>query len=175
MRRLYSVTKAGHNGICITGTGNTVQNCKTYTNGNTGLNLKSGAGNNLITGCKSYDNYDKAKQGEDADGFGVKAGSASGNRFVNCESYNNSDDGWDFWDNQYGVRLEGCYAHNNGRDVNGDGNGFKLGNDNTSANHYLKDCTATNNRACGFTQNGNKGANTYINCVSSGNGKADVR
>lgn len=170
-----SVTKAGHNGICITGKANTVENCKTYANGNTGLNLKSGAGDNLITGCISYDNYDYDKLGEDADGFGVKAGSASGNRFVNCESYNNSDDGWDFWDNQYGVRLENCYAHNNGAGLNGDGNGFKLGNTSTSANHYLLNCTAKYNRACGFTQNGNRGTNTYINCISIGNGKADVR
>lgn len=170
-----SVTKAGHNGICITGKGNTVQDCQTYGNGNTGLNLKGGAGNNTIIGCVSFDNYDEDKGGEDADGFGVKAGSASGNKFIDCEAYNNSDDGWDFWDNQYGVTLQNCYAHNNGRGSAGDGNGFKLGNSNTSANHYLKDCKATNNRGSGFTQNGNTGKNTYVNCTSSGNGKADKR
>jgi hypothetical protein len=168
-----TVKNAGHNGICVKGNNNTFTNVTTHSCGNTGFNIKGSAKNNIVTGCKSYNNYDKSTYGENADGFGVKDCTGTGNKFINCEAYNNSDDGWDFWGTTGAVTLTGCYAHDNGRGSAGDGNGFKLGESGVCGKHVLKNCTAKNNLGSGFTKNGNTCKISYTNCVSSGNKKAD--
>jgi parallel beta-helix repeat protein len=168
-------TNAGQCGMFITGSGNTISGCKTYNNRNTGIHLANGASNNTITGCDSYGNYDTAKQGEDADGFAVKAGAGSGNKFINCNAYSNSDDGWDFYGCTSVVTISGCKSYSNGKDVNGDGNGFKLGSKGVNVAHDLSNCNAYNNKGCGYTNNGNTGKIIYTNCASSGNAYADKR
>jgi len=170
-----TVKNAGHNGILVKGNSNSFTSVTTHDCGNTGFNIKGSAKNNTVTKCKSYNNYDKSTNGENADGFGVKDCTGTGNKFVDCESYSNSDDGWDFWGTTGAVTLTGCYAHNNGKGSAGDGNGFKLGEKGVCGKHVVKNCTAKNNLGSGFTKNGNTCTISYTNCVSSGNGKADVR
>ncbi|MDP4180171.1 MAG: right-handed parallel beta-helix repeat-containing protein [Bacillota bacterium] len=166
---------AGQCGMFITGSNNTISGCATFNNRNTGIHLANGASNNTITGCTSYGNYDSIKKGEDADGFAVKAGAGSGNKFINCTAYNNSDDGWDFYGCKSVVTISGCKAYSNGRDSNGDGNGFKLGSTGVSVAHKLSNCNSYNNKGCGYTKNGNTGKISYTNCSSSGNGHSDNR
>ena len=52
-------------------------------------------------------------------------------------------------------------------------NGFKLGgsNEKVPTPHVVLNCLALNNGACGFTDNGNGGALTIMNCTSVANGK----
>ena len=83
--------------------------------------------------CDSYFNTD-ASQGN-ADGFAAKLDVGSGNKFVGCRAWNNSDDGWDGYlrgaDN-VSTSYENCWAIDNGKlksgaNGSGDGNGFKTG------------------------------------------------
>jgi hypothetical protein len=176
-----TISNAGDNGMCITGKYNTVTSCKFYSNADSGLQIYSGGANNAVTSCTSYYNYDKANGGENADGFAAKKACGSGNVFTGCYSYNNSDDGYDLYQGDGVVKFYTCTAIKNGyissgsTTSDGDGNGFKLGGEGDNLAHYLKDCVAKNNLACGFTKNNNTGAITYVNCTSSGNGKSDNR
>ena len=45
----------------------------------------------------SYGNHDPRKNGESADGLGVKEGSGEGNVIRSTRLWNNVDDGLDFW------------------------------------------------------------------------------
>ncbi|MGB8456029.1 MAG: hypothetical protein WCD89_27415 [Anaerocolumna sp.] len=51
--------------------------------------------NNLITGCLSTENIDSGR--EDADSFAAKLTCGNGNKFVDCISIYNCDDGWDLY------------------------------------------------------------------------------
>ncbi len=100
------VQYAGKNGLHITGSNNIIENCTAYSNSDTGIQLKSG-GNNTIKNCDSFRNFDyKTKSGSDpdyggnADGFADKqytSPSGTKNTYIGCRSWENSDDGWDFF------------------------------------------------------------------------------
>ena len=47
--------------------------------------------------CDSYNNRDPRKNGESADGIGIKEGSGTGNVIRGSRFWNNVDDGLDFW------------------------------------------------------------------------------
>ena len=62
---------------------------------NAGIQLRSG-GHNTVVNCDSHDNFDYQDNGGNADGFADKQGDAcSGNVYIGCRSWGNSDDGWD--------------------------------------------------------------------------------
>jgi hypothetical protein len=131
------------------------------------------AHDNLFYNCDSYLNYDSATNGEDADGFAAKTGCGTGNIFKCCRSWNNSDDGWDFYSNSTGgLVLDSCWAFRNG--VNawgsssfaGDGDGFKLGGAGTTSEHVCINCIAFDNSLSGFAQNYSKSGQTFINCTA---------
>ena len=96
---------------------------------------------NQVINCDSSFNYDPEENGQDADGFAAKGptdslpgeGLGPGNVFRGCRSWNNSDDGFDFWWAGNGVMVEDCWAWRNGKNVwndpnfTGNANGFKLG------------------------------------------------
>lgn len=95
---------AGKNGIRIEGSNNLIEACTAYENCNSGIQLKKG-GNNKIVNCDSFSNFDyktmnkgEPDYGGDADGFADKQYTSSkGNTYIGCRSWNNSDDGWDFY------------------------------------------------------------------------------
>jgi hypothetical protein len=177
---LYGIDtfKAGDNCMYISGSNNTVEfmtfsECK-----DSGLQLSGGAANNLIRNCDSYFNED-ASQGN-ADGFAVKMDVGSGNKFVGCRSWNNSDDGWDGYlrgaDN-VSTSLEDCWTLDNGKLKDGsvgtgNGNGFKTGgSDDKTLKHnvtYVR-CIAAGNTADGFDHNSNRGTISMRNCASHSN------
>ncbi|MEQ9078136.1 MAG: right-handed parallel beta-helix repeat-containing protein [Sandaracinaceae bacterium] len=91
----------------------------------------------------SYNQYD-------AEGLPADGGGADGISFAHCRrglitgtiSWGNSDDGYDLW-GSFDTRIEHSYAYGNGIDrwggegFAGDGNGFKLGNcDSTGIESY---------------------------------------
>ena len=91
------IHSAGDNGIYVTGSNNTVEDCVLFDNEDTGLQISGGGSYNLVLNCDSYANYDSATHGENADGFAPKLNIGPGNVFRGCRAWWNSDDGWDLW------------------------------------------------------------------------------
>lgn len=150
---------------------NYVNWCRFYGNGDSGLQIYNGAYNNWIQSCWSWDNYDVANGGENADGFACKLSAGSGNVFYRCEASHNSDDGWDLYGQPYTVKIYECNAIYNGYGTNGDGNGFKLGSAGQNVVHYARDCNANYNLAWGYDGNGNTGHIYIEGSGGTGNGK----
>ncbi|MGA9121062.1 MAG: right-handed parallel beta-helix repeat-containing protein [Bacteroidota bacterium] len=177
--RGFVIRRAGDNGMYVSGSFNTVENCSLEGNADTGMQLDNGASNNQIINCDSYDNMDPG-QGN-ADGFAAKLSVGSGNSFYGCRAWQNSDDGWDGYlrlANDVNTTLENCWSFMNGYLANGtqssgNGNGFKMGGSDAKDlehNMVLKKCLAFDNRAKGFDQNNNRGSMTLLNCTAYRNG-----
>lgn len=172
-------TNCGDNQKCfhLGGSNCIIKNCKFYNNRDMGLQISRTYGtddkslwpsNNLIEGCESYNNCDPSMI--NADGFGAKLTVGEGNKFVNCESHHNVDDGWDLYTKVNSgaigaVTLENCKSYRNGWRLNEDGteteygagghNGFKLGGENVAVMHKLVNCVAYGNGNNGVTTNSN--------------------
>jgi hypothetical protein len=173
------VTHAYHNGINISGHYNIVENCSIHDNRNSGLQMGSSSStanpsNNLIINCDSYLNYD-APIGGNADGFAVKWNIGTGNKFISCRAYNNSDDGWDLWMAINTIEIDSCFAFRNGVDswgqtgFDGNGNGIKLGGNYVATPHLVKNCIAfdnAGNTGRGFDLNNNYAGQTLYNCTA---------
>ena len=188
---------AGDNGVLLSGNNNIFEKCVFEANRDTGLQISrkdssqatidTWPSNNLIINCTSFDNcdpVDEGGKGENADGFAAKLTCGEGNVFDGCISYCNSDDGWDLYakpaTGSIGVvTIRNCIAYGNGKLSDGSGqaagdmNGFKLGGSKGTAPtpHVVLNCLSLNNGASGFTDNGNGGALTIMNCTSVANGK----
>jgi hypothetical protein len=173
------VKNAPDSGIFVGANGIIVEGCITHDCGNDGIILGSTtirATNALILNCDSYRNYGGG-DGNNGDGFAAKTGCGPGNIFRGCRSWNNADDGWDFYDNiTNSVLLQGCWSFSNGYNVfgyggtwNGNGNGFKLGGAGTQAKHFLTNCVAFGNRRKGFDHNNSSAGQTMVNCTSYSN------
>ncbi len=174
----FDIYKAGDNGMYVGGSNNIIEFCSFSENSDTGLQLGSGASNNQVINCDSYDNMDPG-QGN-ADGFAPKLDVGTGNYFFGCRSWQNSDDGWDGYlrgANNVSTTLESCWTFMNGylKDGSpsvGNGNGFKMGGSDLKDlehNMTLIHCLAFGNRVKGFDQNNNKGSMTLLNCSGYGN------
>lgn len=87
-------------------------------NNDSGLQITGGASNNAIRYVCSYRNCDVYTRGGNADGFAPKLGTTTGNTFYCCYAWDNSDDGWDSYDNEgsytYDLSYEECACWNNG-------------------------------------------------------------
>lgn len=134
----------------------------------TGFQLQGASSNNQILNLDSFANRDPRKNGESADGLGIKEGSGTGNVVRGARLWNNVDDGFDAWEFLSPIQIEDSMAWGNGfnrwnfPDFAGDGNGFKLGGGDVDppANHIVRNTMAFNNAHHGFTDNGNSGSLT---------------
>jgi len=144
----------------------------TYANKDSGIQIYNASHHNSINYCTSYDNYDVANGGENADGFACKLSGGAGNTFNSCNAKHNSDDGWDLYGQPYTVKMNYCTAESNGYGTNGDGNGFKLGSSGQNVPHTVYYCTSSYNKAAGYDGNGNTGHITTTGSGGTGNGKA---
>lgn len=115
------IEKAPDNGIQVKGSNanyNTVENCIVRYNNDSGLQITGGASNNTVKYVCSYRNCDIYTRGGNADGFSPKLGATTGNTFYCCYAWENSDDGWDSYDNAgsltYDLSYEECACWNNG-------------------------------------------------------------
>lgn len=112
---------AGDNGMINNGSYHIIENCEFYGNCDTGLQHKSG-GNNLILNCDSHDNFDyesggitAADFGGNADGFADKQYTNSDpNTYDGCRSWNNADDGWDFFEKIGNSVIKNSICYKNG-------------------------------------------------------------
>jgi len=171
-----AVTRAGYQGVYVTGSHNTLKHCAFFENRNTGLEINKGGEYTTVIQSDAYRNYDPKKNGSMADGFGPKQTQGPGNRFIECRAWENSDDGFDTYDSPDSVVFENCWAFRNGVDVwgyggfAGNGNGFKAGGNSQQANNRLVRCIAFGNPQKGFDQNNNTGGITLLNCLAYANG-----
>jgi hypothetical protein len=191
--RGIDVIKAGDNCIHISGAYNTIENVVVHGCDDTGLQITADgsdaadptrAAHNTILNCDSYENYDSANMGENADGFAAKLYIGPGNVFRGCRAWNNSDDGWDLFASDDVVVIDHCWAIANGKigaaqnNTNGDGNGFKLGGapkagdaNMGGAVHEVTNCISLGNRACGFVLNNNPKTPHLAMCGGQDNGQ----
>ncbi|PJI10425.1 MULTISPECIES: right-handed parallel beta-helix repeat-containing protein [Clostridium] len=186
---------AGDNGIIMKGTAsgnNTITNCSTDNNSDAGLQITGGAHDNLVQDSDSFNNYDAKTKGSNADGFACKLGAGAGNKFLNCNSYNNSDDGFDLLGTDEAVTLTGCTATKNGyyhgdplnklNSASMNGDGIKLGGNQkppkgthrSLGNHVVYGCKSYDNKAAGFSQNNSGASLTLTNCDADRNGADNV-
>ena len=186
-----TVTKAGDTGIFVMGNNNTIEQCVAHHNQDAGIVIGvnsdvSGSGkNNLILNCDSYQNNDTATNGANADGFGAKENSGgTGNIFRGCRAWDNADDGFDFYGWAAPITVDNCWAISHSKTTGGsksNGNGFKLGGNDVSAAHILKDLYATDNKYsavpgnCGFTNNSNPASMTCTGTCESWGNSTDVQ
>jgi hypothetical protein len=184
-----TIRNASHNGIRMDGAFNILEQLTAYGNHDTGIHLAGGALGNLIKNCDSFHNfnYDPARTpriGNNADGFGAKFLIGPGNVFHGCRAWENSDDGFDFWEAANTIVVENCWAFGNGDasvfdnpdNFEGNGNGFKLGGNNVRGDHIVKRSVAFENfgasgNAKGFDFNNNPGAMTLIHNTAFNNGR----
>jgi len=97
-----TVQGAVDNGMQVTGSYNTIENCTFRWNCDSGLQMKTGS-SNLILNCDSYANFDYESGGiaapdfgGNADGFADKQYTNTGtNTYKGCRSWANSNDEWD--------------------------------------------------------------------------------
>ncbi|MDE6088731.1 MAG: right-handed parallel beta-helix repeat-containing protein, partial [Oscillospiraceae bacterium] len=186
----FEITKAGDNGMLLSGNNNIIEMMQFTSNQDTGLQIsryRTDAAaiadwptNNLIKNCTAKNNCDDATM-ENADGFAAKLTCGEGNVFDGCMSYNNSDDGWDLYaKTETGpigvVTLKNCIAFRNGFTEDGrgygdcDGNGFKLGGGGVGTAHVVENCLAFENLNCGFTDNNNPLLGGLKDCTAYNNG-----
>ena len=191
MRRNYwwakgiEVKNGPNTGILIAGNGVIIEGCVVHDCGFDGIVLGSSSSicsNATIKNCDSYHNVDLTTGGEDGDGFAGKGGCGSGNIFVGCRSWMNSDDGWDFYDSgAKSVTFTNCWSFYNGTNdwgigsFQGDGNGYKLGGASTSVGHTLVRCLAFHNRIKGFDYNNSAGPHSMKNCTAFRNTAANFK
>ena len=119
-----TIRYSGKNGLWHSGSYSRFELLDVYGHGDTGVQMKGGH-NNLILNCDSHDNFDyklggvdAADFGGNADGFADKQYTGGGNTYIGCRAWNNSDDGWDFYQHvtsDYGPTvIENCVCYNNG-------------------------------------------------------------
>ncbi|MBQ4222621.1 MAG: right-handed parallel beta-helix repeat-containing protein [Prevotella sp.] len=201
------VTEAGDNGMKVEGSHNIIERCTFSYNDDTGLQLGFGhqfsdshpgvssndgsyCAYNDVVDCDSYLNYDTDNRGSDADGFACKMHNGKGNRFIRCRAWHNSDDAWDLYETDFGVKLIECWAWGSGREEDfgwagldggsfqGNGNGIKLGGNGSGGSskgvHEAWRCVAFNcnktGSVKGFDENSHKGGVMLVNCLAFGNG-----
>lgn len=113
---------SGKNNLHNEGSYNLFENLDIYGSADTGCQMKNG-GNNIILNVDSHDNFDyetmsgsTANFGGNADGFADKQFGGAGNHYIGCRAWNNSDDGWDFFQrvSTSNTIIENCVCYANG-------------------------------------------------------------
>ncbi len=113
---------SGKNNLYNEGSFCLFENLDIYGSADTGCQMKIG-GDNIIKNVDSHDNFDyqtmsgnAANFGGNADGFADKQFTGNGNHYIGCRSWNNSDDGWDFFQRVSNSKtiIEDCICYQNG-------------------------------------------------------------
>jgi hypothetical protein len=127
--------------------------------------------------CDSYNHEDHINNGDLANGFGGNISPGGHVTLTGCRSWNNSDDGFDFYKSDGYIVWENCWAFDNGYGNGGDGAGFKtgaaFGSQESGVQRALYNCLAFNNQGIGFDEsqdNGTSIAQVVYNCTSYNNG-----
>jgi MYXO-CTERM domain-containing protein len=169
---------SANNGFASEGTNNIYELLNAHNNNGSGIQV---GGGNLALNCDSHDNYDPNSpqgDGQNSDGFGVHGQDSGVSTIIRgCRAWWNSDDGYDFINQEWPVTIENSYAFGSGvakygtyRPADGNGNGFKIGSSKTGVRHLVQNNVAWGNKASGFYANHSSGGNTWYNNTSFQNG-----
>ena len=116
---------SGKNNLYNEGSYCLFENLNIYGSSDTGCQMKVG-GYNIIKNVDSHDNFDyeldksgnltQCDFGGNADGFADKQHSGAPNHYIGCRAWNNSDDGWDFFQRVTTSEtiIEQCICYMNG-------------------------------------------------------------
>jgi hypothetical protein len=175
-------TTFANNGFDVSGSNDIFELLNMHNNMGNGIFMgtKTGGGN-LILNCDSHDNYDPTTsqgQGQNADGFGVHYQTSGASTIIRgCRAWWNSDDGYDFINQEVPVTIENSWAMGSGyanygtyNPTSGNGNGFKIGSSKTGIRHLVQNNVAWKCKASGFYANHSSGGNTWYNNTSFQNG-----
>jgi hypothetical protein len=163
-------------GLTVMGKNNVVSFVKTYSNGDTGLQISGQnaeakrlwPSGNRIEYCESYDNKDAATA--DADGYAAKLTVGEDNVFSWCVAHHNCDDGWDLFSKREtgaigAVTLDHCISYLNGATmagfISGDGNGFKMGGEGIAVFHEIRQSLSFMEKSDNITSNSNPALMVY--------------
>jgi len=117
-----AIAWSGKNNLYCEGSYCLFERLNIYGSADTGCQMKKG-GNNVIRNVDSHDNFDyktmsgsSANFGGNADGFADKQFTGPGNHYIGCRAWNNSDDGWDFFQrvSTSATVIENCICYANG-------------------------------------------------------------
>ncbi len=117
-----AIAWSGKNNLYCEGSYCLFERLDIYGSADTGCQMKKG-GNNVIKNVDSHDNFDyetmsgnTANFGGNADGFADKQFTGPGNHYIGCRAWNNSDDGWDFFQrvSTSNTIIEDCICFMNG-------------------------------------------------------------
>lgn len=117
-----AIAWSGKNNLYCEGSYCLFERLDIYGSADTGCQMKKG-GNNVIKNVDSHDNFDyetmsgnTANFGGNADGFADKQFTGPGNHYIGCRAWNNSDDGWDFFQRVSTSKtiIEDCICFMNG-------------------------------------------------------------
>jgi len=119
---------------------------------------------NLFLNCDFHHNQDPYSETpyDGADGLNITYvnNPSAINTVRNCRAWWNADDGFDFWQNEGYVLVEGCWSFYNGYipdtfTTAGNGTGFKLGPCSavTTLRRTVQNCIAFKNRSFGIIEN----------------------
>lgn len=140
----------------------------------TGVYVTGGATNWCVVSSAAWNTYNSSggvnAAGGNSDGFSNNFGSSQ-NSFIDVYSRNTGDDGFDMWQGgqSYWYFSSANYAGIvPGKSGTGNGNGVKVGTG--SVAHKFYKTSATNNRACGYVNNGNTYDPILVDSSASGNG-----
>lgn len=120
--RDLTIAWSGKNNLYCEGSYCLFERLDIYGSADTGCQMKKG-GNNVILNVDSHDNFDyktmsgtSANFGGNADGFADKQFTGPGNHYIGCRAWNNSDDGWDFFQrvSNSNTIIENCICYQNG-------------------------------------------------------------
>ncbi len=156
-----------------------------HSHGGSGIRIGYASENNLLLNCDAFNCYDphsmsgnKPYHGGHADGIEIsdifeRPGNERINTLIGCRVWNNSDDGYDFYQCEGIIVMDHCWAWKNGYD-NGDGSGFKLGTTKGTPEiipqRILTNCLSFRNSKTGFDQNTANVLMKLTNCIAYNNG-----
>ncbi|MDR1231832.1 MAG: hypothetical protein LBK61_10580 [Spirochaetaceae bacterium] len=178
-------------GLTVMGKNNVVSFVKTYSNGDTGLQISGQnaeakrlwPSGNTIEYCESYDNKDAATA--DADGYAAKLTVGEDNVFSWCVAHHNCDDGWDLFSKREtgaigAVKLDHCVSYMNGATmagfISGDGNGFKMGGEGIAVFHEIRQSLSFMEKSDNITSNSNPALMVYdCTAYNTGGGSISIR
>lgn len=153
---------------------------ESHHNAGTGIRVYGDSRHTVLRDCDAHHNADPGTSVEpygNADGIAVSflPRSAVGIRVVGCRSWANSDDGFDLWLAEAPVTIRRSWAFENGYvpdtdEPAGNGQGFKLGRNETGPTHRVVRSLAFANRTFGFDHNAAAGPLVVTHSTAAGNG-----
>ena len=139
-------------------------------NNGSGMFMGATSTGNLVLNCDFHHHADSLSPTPYNNGDGLQIAfmeAGTSNTIRGCRSWWNVDDGFDFYNNEGNVVIDSCWAFYNGflpdtftpaREENGDGNGFKLGDQqaphSSDTLRTVRRCISFMNRSFGVSDNG---------------------